>query len=135
MYIFYANLCAGCSTKKAIDSFFCEALYRKSLNTICIIFRLYNPNLSQERCFKPCVYYIKFCYIKGALRKQQVIASFVEHFEENHEHLVSGCFQFYIFKLNTSCFIYQRPFTGHRIQEKLPFTSFVEFFDGKPWKH
>ena len=49
-YIYYASLCAGCSTKKAIDSFFCEALYRKSLNTICIAFRFYNPKLSQEWC-------------------------------------------------------------------------------------
>ena len=71
-YIYYASLCAGCSTKKAIDSFFCEALYRKSLNTICIAFRFYNPKLSQERCFKPCVYYIKL--LQGALRKKQLIA-------------------------------------------------------------
>ena len=71
-YIYYASLCAGCSTKKAIDSFFCEALYRKSLNTICISFRFYNPKLSQERCFKPCVYYIKL--LQGALRKKQLIA-------------------------------------------------------------
>ena len=71
-YIYYANLCARCSTKKAIDSFFCEALYRKSLNTICIAFRFYNPKLSQERCFKPCVYYIKL--LQGALRKKQLIA-------------------------------------------------------------
>ena len=64
-YIYYASLCA-------IDSFFCEALYRKSLNTICIAVRFYNPKLSQERCFKPCVYYIKL--LQGALRKKQLIA-------------------------------------------------------------
>ena len=45
-YIYYAGLCAGCSTKKAIDSLFCEALYRKLLNTICIVFRFYNAKLS-----------------------------------------------------------------------------------------
>ena len=66
-------------TKKAIDSLFCEALYRKLLNTICIVFRFYNAKLSQERCFKPYVYYIKL--LKGALPKKQLIASFVEHFE------------------------------------------------------
>ena len=49
-YIYYASLCAGCTRKKAIDSFSCEALYRKSLNTICIAFQFYNPKLSQERC-------------------------------------------------------------------------------------
>ena len=70
-YIYYASLCAGCSTEEAIDSFFCEALYRKSINTICIAFRFYNPKLSQERCFKPCVYYIKL--LQGALRKKQLI--------------------------------------------------------------
>ena len=43
MYIYYASLCAGCSTKQAIDSFFCEALNRKSLNTICIVVQFYNP--------------------------------------------------------------------------------------------
>ena len=67
--------------KKAIDSLFSEALYRKSLNTTCIVFRFYNPKLSQERCFKPFVYYIKL--LQGALRKKRLIASFVEHFEEN----------------------------------------------------
>ena len=78
-YIYYASLCARCSTKKAIDSLFCEALYRKSLNTICIVFRFYNPKLSQERYFKPYVYYVKLS--QGALPKKQLIASFVEHFE------------------------------------------------------
>ena len=43
MYIYYGSLCAGYSTKKAIDSFFCEELYRKSLSTICIAFRFFNP--------------------------------------------------------------------------------------------
>ena len=71
-YIYYASLCAGCSTEEAIDSFFCEALYRKPLNTICIAFRFYNPKLSQERCFKLCIYYIKL--LQGALRKKQPIA-------------------------------------------------------------
>ena len=99
------SLCAGCSTKKAIDSFFCEALYRKSLNTICIVFRFYNPKLSQERCLKPCVCYIKL--LQGALRKKQLIASFVEHFEVNHENLISGCFRFYIPKLSPErCFVF-----------------------------
>ena len=71
-YIYYASLCAGCTTKKAIDSFFCEARYRKSLNTICIAFRFFNPKLSQELCFKPCFYYIKL--LDSALRKKQLIA-------------------------------------------------------------
>ena len=103
-YIYYASLCAGCSTKKAIDSFFYEALYRKSLNTICIVFQFFNPKLSQEWCFKPYVYYIKL--LQGALRKKQLITSFVEHFEENHANLINGCFQFYIPKLSQErCFI------------------------------
>ena len=99
-----ASLCVGCPTKKAIDSFFSEALYRKSLNTICIVFPIFNPKLSQEWCFKPYVYYIKL--LQDALRKKQLITTFVEHFEENHENLVSGCFQFYIPKLSQQrCFI------------------------------
>ena len=90
--------------KKAIDSFFSEAPYRKSLNTICIVFRIYNPKLSQEWYFKPYVYYIKL--LQNALWKKQLIASFVEHFEENHKNLISGCFQFYIPKLSQErCFI------------------------------
>ena len=71
-YIYYADLCAECSTKKAIVSFFCEALYRQSLNTICITFRFYNRKLSQERRFKPYVYYIKL--LQAASRKKQLIA-------------------------------------------------------------
>ena len=62
----------GALQKKAIDSFFCEALYRQSLNTICITFRFYNRKLSQEWCFKPRVYYIKL--LQAALRKKQLIA-------------------------------------------------------------
>ena len=49
----------GALPQKAIDSFFCKALYRKSLNTICIVFQIFNSKLSQEWCFKPYVYYIK----------------------------------------------------------------------------
>ena len=67
-------------------------------------FSVSNPKISQERCFKGYVYYIKLS--QGALRKKQLIASFVEPFEENHENLISGCFQFYIPKLiQESCFI------------------------------
>ena len=50
----------GALQKKAIHSFFFEALYRKSLNTICIAFRFYNQKLSQERCFKPCAITARF---------------------------------------------------------------------------
>ena len=75
-HIYYASLCARCSTKKAIHSFFFEALYRKSLNTICIAFRFYNQKLSQERCFKPCAITARFT--KEA----------TDSFEENYENLI-----------------------------------------------
>ena len=41
-----------------------------------------------------------------ALQKSQLIASFREHFKENHENIISVCLQFYIPKLNQEkCFI------------------------------
>ena len=46
----------GVLQKKAIDTFVWEALFRKSLNTVCIVFRFYNPKLSQEQCYKPYVW-------------------------------------------------------------------------------
>ena len=85
------SLCLGCSVKEKIVSFFRRTLF-------------------------PCVYYIKL--LQGALRKQQVKASFVEHFEENHEHLVSGCFLFYIFKLShKKCFMLYLLKTIYRTQD------------------
>ena len=44
--------------------------------------------------------------VQGALRKNKLIASFVEHFKENHENTISVYFQFYIPKLSQeTCFI------------------------------
>ena len=83
-------------------------------NTICIGFQFHNPKLSQEGCFKTYIYYARCfklyaCYIKllqGALRNKQLIASFVEDFDENHENLIRDCLQFYIPKLSQErCFI------------------------------
>ena len=34
--------------------------------------------------------------VPGALRKKELIASFVEHFKENHENTISVYFQFCI---------------------------------------
>ena len=109
--------------KKAIDSLFSEAPYRKSLNTTCIIFRFYNPKLSQDRCFKPYVYYRKL--LQGTFRKKQ--ASFVVHFEQNHENLISGCFQFYTPKLSQErCFIlYLLYGTMYRAQDTREATNYL----------
>ena len=110
--------------KKAIDSLFSEALYRKSLNTTCIVFRFYNPKLSQERCFKTYAYYIKL--LQGALRKKQLIAFFVEHFEKIHGNLIRGCFHFYIPKLKKrECFIlYLLYKTMYRAQDTREATNY-----------
>ena len=44
--------------------------------------------------------------VQGALQKKELIASFVEHFKENRENIVSICFQFYIPKsIQERCFI------------------------------
>ena len=37
-------------------------------------------------------------YVQGTLRKNKLIASFVEHLKENHENITSVYFQFYIAK-------------------------------------
>ena len=67
------------------------------------------------------------------MRKQQVIASFVEHFEENHEHLVSGCFQFYIFKLShKKCFMLYLLETIYRTQDTREAT--IYFFCRVFWR-
>ena len=136
-YVYPAGLCVGCSTKKAINSFFREELYRKSSNTICIVFLFYNPKLSQKWCFKPYVYYIKL--LQGALRKKHLIASFVEHFEENHANLISGCFQFYFPKLSQErCFIlyllYKTMCRAQDTREAINY-FFCRAFQRKPWKH
>ena len=125
----------GVLQKKAIDTFVWEALFRKSLNTVCIVFRFYNPKLSQEQCYKPYVWQIKI--LQGALQKKRLIASFVEDFEENHGNLINRCFIFpnYVKRGVSYSIYYVRLYTGHRIQEKLLITSFVEFFTGTPWKH
>ena len=91
---------------------------------MCIVFRFHNPKLSQEGCFKPFVYYIKL--LQGALRKKRLIASFVEHFEENHENLISGCFQFYILKLSQErcCILYLLYETMYMAQDTREATNY-----------
>ena len=45
-------------------------------------------------------------YVQGALRKNELIASFIEHFKENRENIIRVCFQFYIPKSSQEvCFI------------------------------
>ena len=60
-------------------------------------------------------------------------ASFVEHFEENHEHLVSGCFLFYIFKLShKKCFMLYLLKTIYRTQDTREAT--IYFFCRVFWR-
>ena len=72
----YTDLGVGCSTKEATGIFFREHFNQNHENTICINFQFYNPKLSQERCFILCV-----GYVIDALRRNQLIASFVEQFK------------------------------------------------------
>ena len=66
-------------------------------NTICIAFQFYNQKLSLERCFKSYVYYTRLC--TGRSTKKQTDSFFRRAiYEENHENIISVCFQFYISK-------------------------------------
>ena len=45
-------------------------------------------------------------YVQGALGNNELLASFVEHFEENHGNTISVCLQCYIPKLSQErCFV------------------------------
>ena len=73
-------------------------------NTICVIFQFYNQKLSLEGCFKPYVHYTRLC--TGRSTKEQSNSFFRGAlFKENHENIISVCFQFYIPKLSReTCF-------------------------------
>ena len=64
--------------------------------------------LSQEECFKPYVYYTSLC--TGLSMKEET--SFVEHFKENHEFIISVCFQFYILKFSKERCLILSPLYG-----------------------
>ena len=59
---------------------------------------VYNPNLSQERCFMVCI--CSKGYVKGAPRRKQLIASFVEQFQLTIKNTRCFEFQFHVAKLS-----------------------------------
>ena len=78
----YSSLCARCSTKKAIESFFHRSLKKDHQNTTYVYFQFYHPKLSSEKCFILSVN--STVLVQIALQKKQLIAFFVEHFDENN---------------------------------------------------
>ena len=116
--------------KKQLITSFVKHLTECHKNTICIDFQVHNPKLIQEGCFETLSTIKGF--VQGALRKKQLIVPFVKHFteyderlcsgcsakeqtnsffrwalyKENHENIISVCFQFCISKLSQeTCFI------------------------------
>ena len=68
-------------------------------NTICIDFQFHDQKLNLERCFKPHVYYTRLC--TGRSTKEQTDSFFRRAlYKENHENIISACYQFYIPKLS-----------------------------------
>ena len=51
-------------------------------------------------------------YVQGDIRKKQLIASFVEYFQENLENIISVYFQFYNPKLSQESCLYSLYYAG-----------------------
>ena len=95
----------GAQRKKQFIVSFLKDFTENDENTICIAFRFYNQKLSLERCFKPYIYYARFC--TGRSTKEQTDSFFRRAlYKANHENIISACFQSYISKLSQeTCFI------------------------------
>ena len=61
--------------------------------------RFHNPKLSQERCFMLYMFALQR-YLKGALRKKQLIASLVEQFKLNFGNTRCIDFQLHVAKFS-----------------------------------
>ena len=84
------GLCNRCSTKEAIGSFFCR--------TIQIIKDVFNFSfMLLNYANRDVLYRLSTIQddVQGALRKKQLIASFVKHFTENDGNTICIVFQFH----------------------------------------
>ena len=66
-------------------------------------------------------------YVQDALRKKELIASFVDHFKKNHENTISVSFQFYIPKLSQErCFVLSLLYVQGALRKKQLIVFFID---------
>ena len=116
----------GALRKKQLIVSFVKHFTENDGNTICIVFQFHNPKLRQEGCFKPCVYYTRLG--RGRSTKEHNVSE-VEHFQENHENIISIYFQNYIAKSSQeTCFILSLIYGTSYIQGALRKMQLIGYF-------